>query len=506
MIRALLLIAAGLLTIGADRPASVDYRLGVTPQTGGPPIVVVEMRLRGDADGATLIALPQASVSEPAVSGAAVTAPDDGHRLLRHKPGARLAFRYRVGAPGDKASALAATGRTIFAIPEGRAAQVATLRWNRTPREWRVLSDLDPGLSARAPTVADLDGAVLLAGPDLRVAERAIPGGVLRAAVFGDEAAAARLADNTAPLVSAQRAFWRDGHGPFLVATGFSRISGSPTNLTLPADILARSDPSDPIAQALTRSWIPQRLGGPAANGGGVMEGLAGLYADRVRVRAGLIPLPAAVSTLAMADTRRDGSSRGMILALKWDEDIRRKSAGKLDLDDVVLRMADHYRRFPPGQGPDVVTGLVSAAWVTAGLDLRPDLARYAGGAVAIPLPETLFDGCLDARVTVAPGFDPGFDASGSFAAKAVRGVRRGGPAWNSGLRNGMALERWTFTAGDMTREIELHVRAPGKRLSPRTIRYWPYGDVDVETRRLQIAVGLTEATTAACARKIGGL
>ena len=212
------------------------------------------------------------------------------------------------------------------------------------------------------------------------------------------------------------------------------------------------------------------------------------------------------VSTLARADHSRAAGSRGLILALKWDEEIRRKTGGKADLDDVILRMAEHYQRFPPGQGPDVITGLVSAAWVTAGIDLRPDIARYAEDGAVIPLPETLFDGCLDARVTVSPGFDSGFDPVGSFAAKIVRGVRRGGPAWNSGLRNGMTLESGVFTAGDMSREIELTVRAAGKRAKPRKIRFWPYGDIDVETRRLQMAVGLSEAATAACARKIAGL
>jgi hypothetical protein len=117
-----------------------------------------------------------------------------------------------------------------------------------------------------------------------------------------------------------------------------------------------------------------------------------------------------------------------------------------------------------------------------------------------------MFGGCLDARVTVSPGFDAGFDAAGSFAARTVRGVRRGGPAWNSGLRNGMKLENWTFNAGDMNREIELNIRPANKRAKPRKVRYWPYGDVDVETRKLQMAVGLSDAANAACTRNIAGL
>ncbi len=502
MIRVLFIAAAAFLTLGAARPAGVDYLLSV-PQASGPPELAVEMRLRGDADGETRISLPGSGISELEVSGATSSAPDANHRLLRHRPGAKLRVRYSLLVPG----AVAVSGDAVFAIPDGRTDQPVTLRWNRLPKGWQSLSDLDPGIAARAPSVADLAGSVLLAGPDLQVAERPIKGGALRAAVFGDAAGAARLAEISVPVVNAQRAFWNDTSGAFLVATGFKVASGRNSSLMLPSDILTRSDPENEIARALTGSWIPQRLGSPSKSpAAGIMEGLASFYADRIRLRAGLMPLGAMVSTLAMADTRHDAGSRGTILALRWDEDIRRKSGGKRDLDDVMLRMADHYSRFPPGQGPDVVTGLISAAWVIAGLDLRPDIARYAEGGAVIPLPETMFDSCLDARVTVAPGFDAGFDSVGSFAARSVRGVRRGGPAWNSGLRNGMALDSWTFNAGDMTREIVLTVRPTTKRGRPRAIRFWPYGDVDVETRKLQMAVGLSEAASSVCARKIGGL
>ena len=508
MPRFFLIAASMLMMSGTAMAQGVDYRITVTPDALRVPVLVVEVRLRGDADGETRLTLPASGVSEATVSGGAMSSPDDRHRLLRHRPGAKLTVRYRLRAPGAGPDRLAVAADAVLAVPADRPSQPATLRWSRLPRGWQSVSDLNSSLVARPSSVADIDTAILMAGPGLEVAERAIPGGVLHAALFGDAAGVARLADIAAPPVSAQRTFWNDTPAAFLVAAGFDERPARARGLLLPTEILTRSDPSDTITQALTRSWIPTRLGGPSADPAisGLMEGLASLYADRIRVRAGLLPHSAAVSTLTMADTRGDTVSRGIVLALKWDEDIRRKSAGRLDFDDVVLRMADHYRRFPSGLGPDVITGLVSAAWVAAGIDLRPDIARYAQGTAAIPLPETMFDNCLDARVTVAPGFDAGFDAAGSFAAKTVRGVRRGGPAWNSGLRNGMTLENWAFNAGDMMREIELNIRPETKRARPRKIRFWPYGDVDVETRKLQMAVGLSDVATAACARKIGGL
>jgi hypothetical protein len=53
---------------------------------------------------------------------------------------------------------------------------------------------------------------------------------------------------------------------------------------------------------------------------------------------------------------------------------------------------------------------------------------------------------------------------------------------------------------------IELTVRPAGKKAKPRKIAYWPYGDVDTQTRVLRLTPGMTDAARAACGRKIGGL
>jgi predicted metalloprotease with PDZ domain len=505
MARVLLTAAAALALLGAAKPASVDYRLTVEPQATGPAVLDVEVRLRGDADGETRLVLPARLASDLAARGARVEAPDATHRILRHRAGAKLTLHYRV--QGTASDSLAAQGEAVFAAPDGRESEAATFRWTKLPAGWRTASDLEHGAQGRPMTVGDIVQSVILAGPNLRVAERPIDGGVVRAAMLGtDPARAQRLADAAAPVVAAERAFWGDESGPFLVAAG--PFTGPPSDrgdaVAFAEGPTSDADLRDTIAQGHIRAWIPRRTGRTPPAPEWLTNGLADLYADRILLRAGLLTPDAAVGRLASADLGRDASRRGQILALKWDDEVRRKTGGKADLDDVLIRMRDHYRQFPPGQGPDIVTGLVSAAWVTAGLDLRPDIARYGDGTAAIPLPETLFDGCLDARVTVAPGFDSGFDHTASFAAKRLVGVRARGPAWNSGLRNGMALQSWTLTPGDMSREIQLTVRDGRKRA--KTVRYWPYGDADVEARKLQLAFGLSGDKLAACGRKIAGL
>ena len=394
-------------------------------------------------------------------------------------------------------------------MPEGRLAEFATFSWAEVPPGWRTVSTLEPGAQERPLTVADLNGSVLLFGPDVQIAQGQAGGATIRAARVGSPGDAERLADLIAPVIVAERAFWPDPDAPFLIVSG--DITGAPRTRTR-ALIVPTSALGDPalradVARARLRDGWTRRVGNTPGPAPWLNEGLTDLLAARILLGAGLMTPREAVADLAEADASRDPGRRGAVLALKWDEDIRRKTGGKSNLDDIVRRMADHHARFAPGQGPDAVTGLISAAWVVAGLDLRGDIARYAGTDQAIPLPDEMFGGCLQARVTVTPRFDAGFNTQASFTAKVAKGVQRRGPAWNSGLREGMALESWTFAPGDMTQMIELRIRSSSTkgRAKPRTIAYWPYGDATQETRRLQLTPGMSATAITNCGAKIAG-
>jgi len=571
MIRTFLLIAAATLLLGAKRAPSVDYRLGVEPVAGQSPVLHVEIRLAGDADGETRLELPDAYGSSTGawrylyglqVKGATVAEDGPTARILRHKPRDRLTVTYRVRSAYDadpywkdghtykgaviRPTWFASRGDLLLARPHGRDNEAATFKWGRLPKGWTAASDLEHAAMGQPMTVSDVKRSVVIGGADVAVVQRPIAGGTLRvASLRSGPIPLEPLADEVAPAISAQRSYWGDVSGPFFVAAiplvrdGKSQVFGGNG---LDDGFVLWSTPGDgqllrwTIAHEQAHTWVPLRVGRvlPEQQGGRVLwftEGLADFFTNRTMLRAGrwtaedvvarlnetlkaydASPVRAAPNSRIAADFWKDTNvhklpyQRGQLLALKWDEDIRRKTGGKADLDDVILRMRDHYREFPPGQGPDVVTGLVSAAWVVAKMDLRPDIARYADGGAPITLPETLFDGCLDARVTVSPGFDSGFDHAASTAAKAARGVRRNGPAWNSGLRDGMRLDTIDLKPGDMTREIVLTVRPAKGRAKARTLRYWPYGDNDVEARTLQLAMDLSGDKLAACDRKLGGL
>jgi len=568
---AVLLVASPLLLGAAPRSATVEYRLGVTATAAGqPPVLDIEVRLRGDADGETRLDLPDSygdgvefwkQVHSLKVSGAQVSEDGPAHRVLRHRPGAKITLRYRVstgyaadpqGQDGNpyrgaiiRPDWLAVLGETAFVVPGGRGADPAVFRWGKLPRGWRAASDLEaPGL-----TVGAMAESVTLASPRLQLVERPLAGGgALKVVSFeGSPFKPDALADEISRTVSGQRAFWNDTTGPYFVGlipltpkTRGSSVGGTgrgPDGFVLYATPNVAERAGSLVGHEHMHGWIPARLGtnpgGEPAEAGRfwLSEGFTDFLADRVALRAGIEPADAVVSRMAAAMKAYDASpvktaansrivtdfwkdpavqklpyQRGALLALKWDEEIRRKSRGARDFDDVLLQMRDHAARFPPGQAPDIVTGLVSAAWVVAQVDLRADIARHAERGEAIVLPDEMFDGCLQAAVTVAPGFDSGFDHVASATAKVARGVRRRGPAWNSGLRDGMRLDVMDLKAGDMNREIVLTVRPANGRGRARTLRYWPYGDVDVQTRVLRLTPGLSEAQRTACARKIGGL
>lgn len=570
MLRVPLLIAAACLLLGAAKVPTVDYRLGVEPQADKPPLLDVEIRFQGDADGETRLELPDhwASskdnwryLSDLQTKGATATEDGPAARVLRHRPNARITVTYRVqtaydqdpaGADGNpykgpliRPDWLSVMGEFAFATPAGRETQPATFRWGRLPKGWRMASDLEHGRMGRAMTVDDVAQSVTMGGLRVVVFERPIPGGVLRfAAPDGAAFPLEPFADDVAKIVTAHRAFWNDLTGPYLVAfvplTPTPRGSSSGGTGRDDAFVLYAT-PKTPvdrmrwhIAHEHIHTWIPGRLGRPLepkeAAGYWLSEGFTEFYTSRLMLRDGLVtpsaavghindevtayeanPLKSAPNARVVADFWTDRNAqrlpyqRGLLLALKWDEEIRRKTGGKADLDDVILRMRDHFAQFPAGQGPDVVTGLVSAAWVVAQVDLRPDIAWYAERGGYVDLPETLFDGCLDARVITSPAFDSGFDHMATFQAKVVKGVRRGGPAWNAGLRDGMGVNAIDVKPGDTSREIVLSVR-PAKGGKPRSLRFWPYGDGDVKTRRLQLATGLSDNALAGCGRKIGGL
>lgn len=567
MLRIACLSVAVLLLLGAAEPAPVQYRLGVETQASGAPLLNVEVRFRGDADGETRLALPDdfASgqdawrfISDLTVKGASATEDGPAHRILRHRPNAGITVRYRVRSAYDQDPAggegnpyagplirpdwFSVLGEFVFATPEGRQQAPARFRWGGVPRGWTVASDLEHGRMGRPLSVEDVAESVSMGGPRVRIDQRPIPGGVLRVAYREDAHLKPEpLVTDIARVIEAQRAYWNDTSEPYFVAV----VALAPKERAASTGGTGRGDAfvlyASPrteerlrrlIAHEHLHSWVPRKLGLlPSGEQERAIywlsEGFTDFLTVRTLLRAGLHTPDEAVKELNQILQDYDASPvrtapvsrivadfwtdpkvrdlpyrRGALLALKWDEDLRRKSGGKLDLDDVLMTIR-HRRIVAPAETDGVVTQLVNAAWGVAQIDLRNDIRHHAEGGALVELPETLFGGCVEVRTTTAPAYDTGFDHQGSFTARTVRGVRREGPAWLSGLRDGMKITALSVPP-DTSQEVVATVADARGRA--RTIRFWPYGDEDRTTRALALRSGMTEAETAACGRAIAGL
>jgi len=469
MLRSLALAAAAVLMLGAAKAPSVDYRVGVATQADKPPLVDVEMRFRGDPDGETRLKLPDnwagtteawRFLSDIAVQGATTTEDGAAVRVLRHRPNAPIVVRYRVrtgydedpkggknpyDGPMIRPTWIDLLGELVFAVPEGRDDQPATFRWGGLHPGWRVVSDLEHG----GMKVADIPLSLTFGGAAVRVTKHPVPNGVLRVASLADGPFDAEaLGDEIADIVSAQRRFWADVKGPYLVTAIPLTWSGKGSSIggtgrgdgfALYATPNAAKRLGETISHEHIHTWIPGRIGRmpeekDEATAYWLSEGFTDFFSHRTLLRAGVAtpdaivqrmsgemanyaksPARNATSAQILVNVWKDAAhqrvsyQRGLLLALKWDEEIRRKTAGRADMDDVILRMRDAYQAAPDGQKPDIVGNLVAAAQGVAQLDLRPDIVRYAEGGETVVLPSTLFDGCLETSpetpgLRLAPG------------------------------------------------------------------------------------------------------
>lgn len=554
-----------LLGVAPVDDPSVDYRVTPVFKGGALQHLAVEMRLRGDADGVTRLNLsdwgrepnPWSKVGGFQAPGADIVQADARVRVLRHPPGAPLTVRYQVLSahtedprpetindvfrPVIRPGWFAVYGETVFAVPEGRERSPARFRWGAAPRGWRLLSDLD---HPDPRTTADTLDSFLLGAPDLRVEERIVLGGPLRLVFrgrwpFSDAAFADRIAEVAEP----QRRFWNDqGQAFFVPMLGLPGFEGDPggsvSNGTGRGDgyvmwgtpNLDLEDLTAVLAHEQLHTWIGRGLGdqSPTAETAGkwLNEGFADFYAGRLLLRGGLwtpeqfaadvnarlaryAASPARSTTNAQIAERywsdeaheRMGYDRGMLFAALLDHELRRRSGGRLDLDDVMLAQFARAKTDPRAGRDLFAVDLFPLVWrETAGFDIADLLARHIERGDPILLPPDIFGDCGRMETVVQPDFHRGFDLQATQKAGVLTGVRPDSPAYAAGLRDGMKLlKREPSPVNDPAVEIGYRVLDDGRE---RLVRYLPAGR---ERHTLQRMILVPAGDPAACARFMSG-
>jgi predicted metalloprotease with PDZ domain len=558
------LVAAAALLLAAARAHEakpVAYRVTPALQRDGSRALDVEMRFRGDMDGETELFLPSvwAGSSELwrhdtqlEIRGGKNLGGTYDKPLIRHRPGARIKVRYRIvsayaGDPGfdyEKARPMVRAdwfflhGETLFAKPGADDARLARFKWGKLPRGWTVASDLDH-LEGKPTTLANLINSVAIGGAKLRIVRRDLRGAPLRVAVIGDWSFTPdELADTVTPIVAAEDAFWGDRSTPFLVA--MAPLGDLPAGLSYTgtgrADAFSIASTSAFelkqavrfLAHEYMHSWVPIALGGmpeeDEAKDYWFSEGFNDYLAAKVLLRAGIWTLAEWAAdkneTLLRYGTSpaktADGADiaarfwtdpnvqqvsydRGHLLAAKLDAEIAARSAGAKSLESVL-----RAQRLASAGNAELATALFRKVLrEETGIDIDPDLERYARRGEPLLLPADLFGDCARLAAERRKQFFRGYDAEATRRAGGIiAGVGPDSPAYAAGMRNGMRLiRREAGKVGDSTVEIAYRV-ADGE--GERVVRYLPQGTRDFEVQQMALTVAGPEQE-ARCEARLGG-
>lgn len=531
----------------ATRPAGaepINYEVAPVLDHGALKEVRVQVRLRADPDGTTVLDLPDSYggvkahwryLSALRVEGGTVESPGPARRLIRSAPRAPLTIGYTVrsayAADPDAAGAnpyngavirpawFASLGEFLFVAPEGRGAEAARLRWRGWPASWKRQSSADrAGL-----TVDALVESSFLAGPDVEIRTRPIRGGTLRLASRGTFGwSLDRYTDQVAAVIDAQRSFWKDADGDYSVTLFKLAPAGgvSSTGGTGRAHGFVQYASEDTQAETLFRvlahehahNWIPRQLGSPPEGEGSaalfwLSEGFTDYYTARSLLRAGLwTPKQfaddlnralAGVSTSAIARAPNSRIvaefwtdpavgqlpyDRGHLFAHLLDDQLRKGEKGRLD--DVLAAMQARWRAAPPGSKLELLSNLLSVL-DSQGFDARALIAAKIEKGEPIVLPPDLLGSCAAVVQTVIPLFDPGFDREASARAGAFAGVDRAGRAYAAGLRDGMQrAARLGGSEGDSRVPLSYRVR---DRENERVLSWLPQGRAWVTLQEVRL-------------------
>lgn len=557
-------VFAGALT--AQPADAVRYSVAPVMDGGALTGLAVELRFAGDADGETRLQLPTEwagadslwrQLNDVRIDGAA-SMQEDGPdaRRIAHTPGAPLVVRYRVASAyaGEPAFAYEKArpiilpgwfffhGEGVFATVEGRDRAPASFAWRGVPAGWTVASDLDHVQGGQPATVQDISESVAIGAPDLTVVTRDVGGAPLRIAVRGSwQFQPDTFVHAVQAIVNAENRFWGDSGRAFLVplaplgGTG-GGYSYHGTGRSDAFSIAATSSFS--VAQAMhllaheyMHTWNSVALGSlpekDEALGYWFSEGWTDFYASRVLLRAGLwtpeeyaaelnrVLMRYATSSARTApnaqlldrnwsdgDFRQMPYDRGHLLALLLDARLRRESAGRADMDDVMQAQRaaarDNDHRGTPVDAPRLFTSTMRQRF---GMDVSAEVARHVDRGEAILLPSDLYGACGTFETVTRPTFHRGFDLAATDAAKGVLvGVDSTSPAYAAGLRDGMRIiRREAGTPGDPTVEYVYRVDDGG---TERLIRYLPAGKGTVTFQRLVLS---PDASSAPCIATMSG-
>lgn len=532
---------------------AVHYTLSPSLAGDSLAAVRIELRCAGDSDGETTLNLPNEwggeselyqAIRDLRVTGGTLRdGADAAHRVVAHAPDAPLTVSYEVvqekpgppSADGDnpyrpviQPGYFHLIGEAVFVAPAWPGETIADFQVADLPAGWGFASDVQHARPGHPLRLDDLLESITVGG-DFRVITRPHPGGDLRVAIRGKWAFTDDgLAGTLDRIVASHLHFWGDPEEPFLVTVLPLATEGQSSSLggTGRSDAFAffatdngqEATINRILAHEHLHTWIPRRLGRmpleDEATAYWLSEGFTDFYTFRLLVRDGLwsprdfldaanevlmkyaqSSVRTAPNTKILAEfwSSREAQDlpyqRGFLLAMLWDQRLRKASHGKRDLDDVMLALRRQFTKYAKRDDAPLVTDALARAMREAGCDIKDDLAHYVENGAAVLLPPDLLAPAGRLETLDLPEFDRGFDPQKTAVAGGiVAGVDSTGPAFAAGLRNGMKiLKRESGQPGNAGVEFVYRVLDAG---TEKLIRYLPAGQRTFLTQRMMPGAG----------------
>jgi predicted metalloprotease with PDZ domain len=147
------------------------------------------------------------------------------------------------------------------------------------------------------------------------------------------------------------------------------------------------------------------------------------------------------------------------------DREIRRESAGRIGLDDVVRALASASdAKITSERVIAMIEGLTSTGFAAR---VR---ATAIDGAL-LDIPPDLLAPCLVGKMTTVYTFDLGFDWDASNGKKQIVGVRPGSAAARAGVHDGDRIAGVSISFGEADTPVELNLGSPSQH-----VEYLPRG------------------------------
>lgn len=460
-------------------------------------------------------------------------------KTISHRPGEKITIVYELTQdfqgqlknsvryrPVSTREFIHWIGNTVWVLPEWKdESEVAVeLEWKRLDRSWTIANSF--GVSKRSQRFktqfSDLRSSIFVAG-NFRITSTKASGKPVNVAIRGSwNFTDAELAEMVRKVIETERDFFNDNSQDYFLVTlvpvdeGPNTFSFGGTGLTDSFALFATPNANIDglrglLAHEYFHNWNPARLGKmpePEQSLYWFSEGFTEFYTYQLLYRGGLItqeefvgrynelireyymlPVRNEPNERIIKDFWNDrGVSRlpylrGLLFATNLNAAIKRETAGKQSLDDVMLDLFAASRRAPKPITFESLTQRFNKYFKSDAASLIK--RTIIDGETIEPVADALGNG-FTREVVKVPVFELGFDFEKFAKERVVSGVHPNSAAYEAGLRDGQQRNGGlSLTFGDTTKEIELKVREHGIE---KMIRYLPVAKERVSIPQFRIA------------------